>query len=109
MRYVKSKFMEEYEPTIEDVYSKQSVIDKEACVLHIIDTCGEAHCSSPVLEGQIRGGDGYLCMFSLDNSHSFLRTPGQDPSGGFVCTRGGQTAFAEEALLMSTTPQGWRV
>lgn len=71
MRYLKSEFMEEYEPTIEDVYSKQSVIDKEVCLLYIKETCGGVHHSSPMLEGQIRGGDGYLCVFSFDNSHSF--------------------------------------
>lgn len=74
MRYVKSGVIEEYEPTIEDVYSKQSVIDNEACLLYITDTCGGAHHSSPMLEGQIRGGDGYLCVFSLDNSYSFQLT-----------------------------------
>lgn len=63
MNYVKSMFGDEYEPTLEDVYRKQFVIDEEACIMYIKDTCGGADYSSPMLEGQIRGADGYLCIF----------------------------------------------
>ena len=40
--------MEEYDPTIEDSYRKQCVIDDEVAVLDILDTAGQ-EVSSPSL------------------------------------------------------------
>jgi GTPase KRas protein len=34
--------MDEYDPTIEDAYQRQCVIDKEAAILDILDTAGKA-------------------------------------------------------------------
>jgi small GTP-binding protein len=34
-------FVEEYDPTIEDSYRKQVVIDGETCLLDILDTAGQ--------------------------------------------------------------------
>ena len=34
-------FVEEYDPTIEDSYRKQVVIDNESCLLEILDTAGQ--------------------------------------------------------------------
>lgn len=36
-----SHFVEEYDPTIEDSYRKQCVIDDEVAVLDILDTAGQ--------------------------------------------------------------------
>ena len=33
--------MDEYDPTIEDSYRKQVVIDGETCLLDILDTAGQ--------------------------------------------------------------------
>lgn len=38
---LKSHFVEEYDPTIEDSYRKQCVIDDEVAVLDILDTAGQ--------------------------------------------------------------------
>ena len=34
-------FVDEYDPTIEDSYRKQVVIDGETCLLDILDTAGQ--------------------------------------------------------------------
>lgn len=39
--YTQSHFVEEYDPTIEDSYRKQCVIDDEVAVLDILDTAGQ--------------------------------------------------------------------
>ena len=41
--------MEEYDPTIEDSYRKQCVIDDEVAVLDILDTAGQEVCVSVCL------------------------------------------------------------
>ena len=41
--------MEEYDPTIEDSYRKQCVIDDEVAVLDILDTAGQEVRSSLIL------------------------------------------------------------
>ena len=38
---MQSHFVEEYDPTIEDSYRKQCVIDDEVAVLDILDTAGQ--------------------------------------------------------------------
>ena len=50
-----SHFVEEYDPTIEDSYRKQCVIDDEVAVLDILDTAGQEVCSRLDLGG---GGGG---------------------------------------------------
>ena len=36
-----NSFVDEYDPTIEDSYRKQVVIDGETCLLDILDTAGQ--------------------------------------------------------------------
>jgi len=39
-RYVSQTFFEDYEPTLEDSFRKQVLIDEQSCVLDIYDTAG---------------------------------------------------------------------
>ena len=39
--YFLYSFVDEYDPTIEDSYRKQVVIDGETCLLDILDTAGQ--------------------------------------------------------------------
>jgi small GTP-binding protein len=41
IQFIQSHFVEEYDPTIEDSYRKQCVIDEEVAVLDILDTAGQ--------------------------------------------------------------------
>ncbi|KAJ8298711.1 hypothetical protein KUTeg_022771 [Tegillarca granosa] len=41
IQLIQNHFVEEYDPTIEDSYRKQVVIDGETCLLDILDTAGQ--------------------------------------------------------------------
>ncbi|KAL6068995.1 hypothetical protein STEG23_032111 [Scotinomys teguina] len=70
IQLVQYRFVDEYDPTIEDSYRKQVVIDGEACLLDILDIAGLEEYS--VMQDQcIRTGEGFLCVFALNNTKSF--------------------------------------
>ena len=68
--YTQSHFVEEYDPTIEDSYRKQVVIDGETCLLDILDTAGQEEYSA-MRDQYMRTGEGFLCVFAIDNMKSF--------------------------------------
>lgn len=41
IQLIQNHFVDEYDPTIEDSYRKQVVIDGETCLLDILDTAGK--------------------------------------------------------------------
>eukprot|EP00121_Abeoforma_whisleri_P003625 Awhi_evm1s3259 len=41
IQFIQCQFVDEYDPTIEDSYRKQSVVDGEAAHLDILDTAGQ--------------------------------------------------------------------
>ncbi len=41
IQFIQSHFVDEYDPTIEDSYRKQCVIDEEVALLDILDTAGQ--------------------------------------------------------------------
>merc|ERR1719382_1264547 len=60
---------EEYDPTIEDSYRKQVMIDSKPALLDVLDTAGQEEYAS--LQDQwIREGDGYLIVYSITNKNS---------------------------------------
>ncbi|CAG0891934.1 unnamed protein product [Cyprideis torosa] len=58
-------FVDEYDPTIEDLYRKQVVIDGETCLLNILDTAGQEECSA-LRDQYMRTGEGFLLVFAVD-------------------------------------------
>lgn len=46
IRLVTDNFLDEYDPTIEDSYRKQAVIDNTIALLDILDTAGQDEFSS---------------------------------------------------------------
>ena len=41
LQFVNNQFMDEYDPTIEDAYQRQCVIEGESALLDILDTAGK--------------------------------------------------------------------
>ncbi|KEY73925.1 hypothetical protein S7711_07767 [Stachybotrys chartarum IBT 7711] len=65
-------FVETYDPTIEDSYRKQVVIDGEPCMLEILDTAGQEEYTA--LRAQwIRDGEAFLLVYSISSRSSFSR------------------------------------
>ena len=65
-----SYFVTDYDPTIEDSYQKQCVIDGTVAKLDILDTAGQEEFSA-MREQYMRSGEGFLLVFSLADRRSF--------------------------------------
>lgn len=57
-------------PHPQDSYRKQVVIDGETCLLDILDTAGQEEYSA-MRDQYMRTGEGFLCVFAINNSKSF--------------------------------------
>jgi small GTP-binding protein len=51
-------FVETYDPTIEDAYRKQLVVDNRMCFVEVIDTAGQGECSF---------------IYRVINAHTYIR------------------------------------
>ena len=70
IQFVQHQFCDEYDPTIEDNYRKQIAVDNEVCLLEIMDTAGQEEYSA-LRDQYVRGGEGFLLVFSLTSHESF--------------------------------------
>jgi GTPase KRas protein len=68
---VQNVFAEEYDPTIEDSYRKQVVVNDQVCLLDILDTAGREDYSA-MHEQWIRTGDAFYIIYSITNRQSFV-------------------------------------
>lgn len=85
-------FVETYDPTIEDSYRKQVVIDNQSCMLEVLDTAGQEEYTS-LRDQWIRDGEGFVLVYSITSRTSFshikdyfkqiqrVRESSQSPSG----------------------------
>jgi len=69
-KLIQSHFADEYDPTIEDSYRKQCVIDGEAALLDILDTTGQEEYSLK-REQYMRTGEGFILVYSITSRQSF--------------------------------------
>lgn len=65
-------FVETYDPTIEDSYRKQVVIDQQACMLEVLDTAGQEEYTA-LRDQWIRDGEGFILVYSITSRNSFNR------------------------------------
>jgi GTPase KRas protein len=70
IQLIQNHFVDEYDPTIEDSYRKQVVIDAETCLLDILDTAGQEEYSA-MRDQYMRTGEGFLLVFAVNNGKSF--------------------------------------
>jgi len=70
IQFIQSYFVTDYDPTIEDSYTKQCVIDDTLAKLDILDTAGQEEFSA-MREQYMRSGEGFLLVFSLCSRKSF--------------------------------------
>ena len=65
-------FIESYDPTIEDSYRKQVVIDQQSCMLEVLDTAGQEEYTA-LRDQWIRDGEGFVLVYSITSRSSFTR------------------------------------
>lgn len=70
IQLIQSHFVDEYDPTIEDSYRKQVVIDDKVNILDILDTAGQEEYSA-MREQYMRTGEGFLLVYSVTSKTSF--------------------------------------
>ncbi len=70
IQLIQSHFVDEYDPTIEDSYRKQCVIDDEVALLDVLDTAGQEEYSA-MREQYMRTGEGFLLVYSITDRQSF--------------------------------------
>ena len=70
IQFIQSQFVDEYDPTIEDSYRKQCVVDSETALLDVLDTAGQEEYSA-MREQYMRTGEGFLLVYSITSRSSF--------------------------------------
>ncbi|KAF4596400.1 Ras GTPase [Pleurotus pulmonarius] len=70
IQFIQSHFVDEYDPTIEDSYRKQCVIDDEVALLDVLDTAGQEEYGA-MREQYMRTGEGFLLVYSITSRNSF--------------------------------------
>jgi len=73
LQYLTKKFIDMYDPTIEDTYRAMRTIDGNAYHLVINDTAGQDEISQigGCTDETIRSSDGFLLVYSITNNESF--------------------------------------
>ena len=66
-------FVEDYDPTIEDSYIQHVEVDRQVCVLDVLDTAGQEEFSA-LREQYMRKGDGFLIVYSVIDPNSCKNT-----------------------------------
>ncbi|KAG9240412.1 ras family-domain-containing protein [Calycina marina] len=69
------EFVIESDPTIEDSCTIDVVVDDQQCTFEILDTAGVDEYSN-LIDGWIRGNDGFILVYSISSRLSFARIQG---------------------------------
>ncbi|KAL0487751.1 Rap1 [Acrasis kona] len=64
VQYVQNQFVVEYDPTIEDSYTKHTKVDDVMVKLEILDTAGQEEFRS-LRDMYMRSSHGFLCVYSI--------------------------------------------
>uniref|UniRef100_A0A183V001 Ras-related protein Rap-1b n=1 Tax=Toxocara canis TaxID=6265 RepID=A0A183V001_TOXCA len=67
---VRSVYLKRYDPTVEDSFRKQVVVEGKAVQLEILDTAG-AELFAAMRDLYMKNGDGFIIVYSITNSKSF--------------------------------------
>ncbi|XP_067948033.1 ras-related protein Rap-2b-like [Watersipora subatra] len=70
VQFVAGRFVQNYNPTVEDVYRKDIEVNKEPCVIEVLDTAGTEQFAS-MRDLYIRNGEGFIIVYGINNYQSF--------------------------------------
>ncbi|KAG8936330.1 Ras GTPase ras2 [Tulasnella sp. 419] len=65
-------FVETYDPTIEDAYRKQALVDDKMCFIEVIDTAGQEEYAT-LRDQWVREGQGFVLVYSIASRITFER------------------------------------
>ena len=71
---IQHRFVEEYDPTIEDTYTKQITVNDTKIVVDVHSVAGEEEYAA-MRDHNLRISDGYLLIYSITNELSFDEVP----------------------------------
>jgi len=71
LRFIHGKFIEKYDPTIEDNYRHQIEVDGQSYILEILDTAGTEQFAQ-LRNLYIKNGMGFILVFSLASKSSYV-------------------------------------
>jgi len=70
IQFLHNRFLDEYDPTIEESYTKQVMIDNIPSHLQIIDTAGQEEYAA-LRDQTLTNGDCYVLIYSITSRNSF--------------------------------------
>ncbi|KAJ3435691.1 ras-like protein [Anaeramoeba flamelloides] len=70
IQYLQGRFVQDYDPTVEESYTKITVIDNKPATLQLFDTAGQTEFRT-VENLHLQKGDAFLLVFSLTSRTSF--------------------------------------
>ncbi|KAM8978722.1 ras-like protein [Sarcophilus harrisii] len=70
MQFTKNHFVTEYDPTTQDFYSKDTVVDENPYQLDIVDTTGNG-AFYYLRDDSISWGEGFLLVYAVNDFYSF--------------------------------------
>ncbi|XP_067145272.1 ras-like protein family member 12 isoform X1 [Centruroides vittatus] len=68
VKYITKRFINEYDPELENTYSKVDVVDQKEVILNIMDTCDKDY-KTP--DRYLKWADGFIIVYSITNRSSF--------------------------------------
>ncbi|KAA0190249.1 hypothetical protein HAZT_HAZT009439 [Hyalella azteca] len=74
LQFVRHCFLDYHDPTIEDAYQQQAVIDDEPALLDILDTAGQMEFTA-MREQYMRCGEGFIICYATCDRRSFDEVP----------------------------------
>lgn len=75
IQYIQKQFVEEYDPTIEDSYRRQTIVDEITALVDILDTAGQEEYSS-MRDQYLLTGEGFIVIYSIISYQTFTETNG---------------------------------
>lgn len=70
VRFLEGRFLENYNPTIEDSHTKEFTVDGETHSLELLDTAGQEEYSA-LRDHLMKTGEGFLLLYAIDSVRSF--------------------------------------
>eukprot|EP00761_Pharyngomonas_kirbyi_P009289 gb/GECH01009305.1/.p1 GENE.gb/GECH01009305.1/~~gb/GECH01009305.1/.p1 ORF type:complete len:204 (+),score=33.32 gb/GECH01009305.1/:1-612(+) len=70
VRFIQGVFVQQYDPTLEDSYRKETTVDGRDIVMDILDTAGQEEFFT-LRDQYIRSSDGFCIVYSVISKQSF--------------------------------------